>query len=117
MLWMRRITDKDLFVSVMPRGFGEAWRLPELRASVIAPVPLNVLLGICYRLYWCLVWWSWPEDKRETRGNILRHKAYSEGFEVGGAVGYRKGWDEGKDVMFETSFDLFQRVDRINSRN
>lgn len=51
------IGDKELMGSRIPRWWGFAYRLFDMRYTVLYPIPLNLVVRYALKLYWTVYSW------------------------------------------------------------
>ena len=79
---LREVSDRIL--QVEGKGafwYGFAYRKPELRVSIFAPIPLNFLIGWAHRYFWRLI--HGPRDPHSELVDALINSEFRAGYRLG----------------------------------
>ena len=93
----RSIPDKELFGSRLPWYLGVCWREIDTRATRVAPIPLNFLIGWVFRFYYRLV--SGPRNRFIEKAERREALEYSKGHTHGYAAGHKAGDKYRRDLL------------------
>lgn len=111
------LPDRDWAGASMRRGYGLAWRRPEMPASVCLPVPLN-LLARWGRALWFVVLHGLRPDHAQREFMEGWGQAYRKGFEAGSRkgtdVGLRAGW---ADRQRQLEMNLDRELSELRRRS
>ena len=72
------VDDRDLMGSLLPRWYGVAYRKFEVRLTVLAIIPLNLIIGSAFDIYRLFYRWLKNDGWKDKLGD-----AYWEGYKDG----------------------------------
>ncbi len=76
-----------------PKGYGFAYNMFHSKETVVAPIPLNIVMRVIREVYlWLMI--GCFKSKFEGLSDAIRQKGYVEGFTAGEAYGYKAGKGE-----------------------
>ena len=101
-------TDKELFGYRLPWYMGLCWREPDIRATRIAIIPLNFLLGWGYRFYFALL--RGPRNRFIEQAQQREADEYGRGWMRGNEDGTRHG-ERMADILREAILGMRNKSD------
>lgn len=85
----------------IPRGWGIAYHLWTKDASIILPIPINIIVGSIRKFYYSLLCGWWAYSKIDVINEKVRDKAFDDGIKKGRELERKETIETVKETISE----------------